>query len=919
MKENELKSNDDIKVVLEKISSDDPTIVISNGSDDGMLEFRFEEAEKRGLVFEEDSASADSQSAADSLPQTKPEPSSNPTVAETKPEPSSNPTVAETKPADEASLKVEFEKEPEPIKDSSAVSETVDSVSAENTPVAGKTASPWATYLPRFTEVSETYRMNNDPRPRPEKKEKERIVVDSVKESEVEEPIDTDPTAESAEENAVFDAVVVNVSQKAEEVEEQVFSIYKFSEATPEAAPAEPERERTVEDELAEIEELFTRPAETEASAETEEETAAEEQDTEDPGDEDNLRANSYALPDPDSRVHIIDYTSVAAKAPSDSAEAPSGVEDPSKKSEQNERKTEFTAHRQRDFFKDKFLDSIMSTKIRLVAAIILTLATVVFENLGVFSARLESFLRFDTFSGAMAIADLQFALCVFILAIPEIMRAFRALARAIVVPEILPIVSLIFLSIYTVVIVAIAPPIYYPLFGTLCAVHSLSAIASSCFKRNADFMAFKRVSGKEAKTILDVKMTRALERENLALDGAVDETKSKTARLFKTSFVTDFFKRSSSTVENPRNVIISLAVSLVSAIIGFVIAYFVGNGLLDAVTVFTAVALLTLPAVSVLLHKLAFYHSSLESESEENAVIGEGSIYEYSGVDVIAFEDTDIFGSEDVNLKRIIHYGDVDNVMKAMRQMSAIFANFGGPLSIIFSNSLDRKCLPAQNPEIEPDGIAGIVDGRMVRAGTAGYMQRHGITIPDSAASAYAGTSDSTKIMYGAEDGAVYVQFHIRYSFSEEFTMILPTLKKEGIVPLIYTRDPNVSAELISTLTSGEDCIRVLKKNTVKPSGDNVYKRVSTGIVTSGDKMNAMNAILLAKKYVRLMKKLSVIELVAMGAGCILSAILAIAGQLGISSIIFLGWHFVWFFILYVVSRKTFTVKKKEESTDDR
>ena len=66
-------------------------------------------------------------------------------------------------------------------------------------------------------------------------------------------------------------------------------------------------------------------------------------------------------------------------------------------------------------------------------------------------------------------------------------------------------------------------------------------------------------------------------------------------------------------------------------------------------------------------------------------------------------------------------------------------------------------------------------------------------------------------------------------------------------------------------------------------------------------------------------MKKLSVIELVAMGAGCILSAILAIAGQLGISSIIFLGWHFVWFFILYVVSRKTFTVKKKEESTDDR
>ena len=73
----------------------------------------------------------------------------------------------------------------------------------------------------------------------------------------------------------------------------------------------------------------------------------------------------------------------------------------------------------------------------------------------------------------------------------------------------------------------------------------------------------------------------------------------------------------------------------------------------------------------------------------KKSAVIGEGSVYEYSGVDVIAFDDTDIFGIEDVNLKRIIHYGDVDNMMKAMRQMSAIFANVGGPLNTIFANSL--------------------------------------------------------------------------------------------------------------------------------------------------------------------------------------------------------------------------------------
>ena len=253
------------------------------------------------------------------------------------------------------------------------------------------------------------------------------------------------------------------------------------------------------------------------------------------------------------------------------------------------------------------------------------------------------------------------------------------------------------------------------------------------------------------------------------------------------------------------------------------------------------------------------------------------------------------------------------------MRQMSALFANFGGPLSQIFENSLEHKCVAAQNPEIESDGIVGTVDGHLVRAGSAEYMRRYGIEIPDSAASAYAGASDSTKVMYGAEDGVVYVQLHIRYSFSEAFTMILPELKERKLVPLIYTRDPNVSPDLISALTSGDDCVRILKKNTVKPTEEKVYSRISAGIVTSGSEIDAMSVILLAKKYVRLMKKLSVLELVSMGTGCALAAVLAITGQLWLSSMLFLGWHLAWFAVFCIISSNRFAVKKKEENIDDR
>ena len=881
--ENEVKRNDDIKTILTELSSDDSAVVISDADAEGKLEFRFENPHKMGLVFEEDSRSQTLHFETDDGTVVEPEQTEK-LVAE--------PPVTE----------------PEPPKEEFSIPETFDS-KAEEAAIVNETTKIWSTYVPRFTEVSETYRMSDDPRPRPEKKEK------TVADSKATAADDIDPTGESVYDESVVDAVVVNVTQKAEE-EEQQFSVYKFSESQSEDTPEESSRERTVEDEIAEIEELFTKKEDEPTPVEAP--TVDDDLELLNIKKEDPAQKKSYDLPDPehDGRVQVVDY--YAAEG-SSLADAPEGADDSSTiKDKKKGRASEFTTHMQRDSFKDRFIDSIISARIRLIAAIILVLAMLAFENVSLFGPQLESFLRPATFPGLMAFSDFQFALCVFILAIPEVARAARALGSAKVLPELLSLVSLVLLAIYTLCVCLIAPHGEYPLFGILCAVQSLAAIISTCYKRKADFTAFKRISKNGEKRVLDKKATRLLERENLALDGVVDETKSSTARIFKTTFVSDFFKRSSQTVENSRNIIVTLCTAVLVALVGAIIAFFIGDGIMDAVKTFTAFSLFTLPAISILVHKLPFYHSSLECEAEESAIIGENSLYEYSAVDVIAFEDTDIFGSEDVNLKRIIHYGDVDNMMKAMRQMSAIFANVGGPLDVIFSNSLDRKCPPATKPEIERDGIAGMVDGHIVRAGTAAYMERHGIKIPEGAASVRAGISDSTKVMFGAEDGVVYVQFHIRYSFSEEFTMILPTLKKEKIVPLIYTRDPNISGELISTLTNGDDCIRVLKKNTVIIGEDKIYRRISTGVVTSSDKIDTINVLLLSKKYTRLMKALSIMELVSMGVGCAAAIALAIAGALGISSAFFFGWHAIWFLVLYIISRKSFTLKKKEDNSDD-
>ena len=320
-------------------------------------------------------------------------------------------------------------------------------------------------------------------------------------------------------------------------------------------------------------------------------------------------------------------------------------------------------------------------------------------------------------------------------------------------------------------------------------------------------------------------------------------------------------------------------------------------------------------PAFSALVHKLPYFHAMTESITEKSAFIGETSFYGYAEVDVVTFNDTEVFGPEDVNLQRVMLYGNSENLGKALRHMSALFMNAGGPLDYLFSNSLDRKCPAANDPRSDIDGVSGEIDGHVVFAGTLEYMHRNGIKVPEEASKSNPSSADSTRVMYAAEDGVVYAKFYIRYSFSEEFTMILPILQEQGIIPLIYTRDPNITSSLIDALTAGGDRIRILKKQNSPINDDPVFGRLSAGLVTLGDKMNAINTILLAKKYVRLQSGFNMLESISLIFGSLLSAIIAIAGVASsVPSVLFAVWPLIWTVIIGAISKKIFHITSKKK-----
>jgi hypothetical protein len=72
---------------------------------------------------------------------------------------------------------------------------------------------------------------------------------------------------------------------------------------------------------------------------------------------------------------------------------------------------------------------------------------------------------------------------------------------------------------------------------------------------------------------------------------------------------------------------------------------------------------------------------------------------------------------------------------------------------------------------------------------------------------------------------------------------------------------------------------MRVMKRLTPAPDEETIYSRVSAGVVTYGDKINAIEILLLSKNYKKYTEALETAEVYAMAAGLLAATVLSIAG----------------------------------------
>ena len=317
-----------------------------------------------------------------------------------------------------------------------------------------------ATYVPRFTEVSEQYRFSSSMR--------SAFVRVDTKKQEAEEGRSAeehiDPTSELDDKTSAS-AVEVNIGKTKEDELTTATKVFKFLENEP-------------------------RPTETYVTAEPyfkpqAEECVAEEEDKQ------PSEPREYKIPDPvDMERSLAPIAAASVVAKTAVEEAGSDMGD---KSGIEQKRREYKTQPERDVFKDGFLDSIMSVKVRFFASLGIALLLLFVETVFAFGVNLPKILNMIDLPGAMALLDLQFVIAFYLLALPETVSAFRMLLKKRATPELFLSVSFAVIILYTVVI-SVYSPQKYALFGLLFAAFAIGAIGGSYYKRVADFTAFKRI-----------------------------------------------------------------------------------------------------------------------------------------------------------------------------------------------------------------------------------------------------------------------------------------------------------------------------------------------------------------------------------------------------------------------------------------
>ena len=549
---------------------------------------------------------------------------------------------------------------------------------------------------------------------------------------------------------------------------------------------------------------------------------------------------------------------------------------------------------------------------IRLVFALLATLALIAFENITVITELLTGSPM--QFAGAVdpakypvvyIMVSLQLLFIAVAFALPELKHGLKRLLSGTPTPESITLLVVLVGAISSAVTAYAARGTSEPVtYNAVAAMSVVMALTYSRLNIKREFMTFFIIGSKKKKYA----MSRVPDDESL-LDPTEyeDDMYGDVMRVERTGFVDGFFSRMG-TPDGMTTAFVAgiIGVSVVAAILFGIFSGRGGAGMsVVAEAIYLALLALT-PFAIHLTFSYPFYRASKAAAECDSAIVGETSLDEYSETAVVSFDDGNVFPSFGVKVQNIRIYNNA-RIDRVLYYASSVYKNAGGPLADVFEVAT-MEMGRSENVEIldaDKGYLASKVDGVSITFGSYVSLAERGFDIPDDASLDDVDFSDELSIMYMFREYMLIAKMYIKYVLDGDIESMLIQFKEYGMYVCVRTYDPNIDEEMIfAKLDMKDPPIKVVRYR----SADDVrgyVERVDSGFVTCTSPKTLLQLLPYCDKTIHTKRTCGALAIMSMIISLMLIAVFSMSSGLAfIRSIHIILWHFVWMIPAYLASK---------------
>lgn len=236
-------------------------------------------------------------------------------------------------------------------------------------------------------------------------------------------------------------------------------------------------------------------------------------------------------------------------------------------------------------------------------------------------------------------------------------------------------------------------------------------------------------------------------------------------------------------------------AVSVVVAIVFGIIS----KSASDAVSAFTAVACVAVPACCLLAVNLPM-RSLCKSAVRGNAmVVGYPAVRQFSDTRALMVDSRELYPRGRVSLLSVKTFNTY-NIDKALVSAAAVMKVANTPMTYMFEDVIVDKgeeLPPVESVKYEDGkGLICWVDGERLLLGTRELMEKYSIDLPSLDFEESNKLDENNCVTYLANAGQLVAMLITEYTADKHIVSELKRLEKSGVTLLVRTADPNVTQE---------------------------------------------------------------------------------------------------------------------------